>query len=276
MIAVRPGATVGPVALPAGRAALVVAAAAGRTLSIPAAACYGRGWTERMTDPDTIHRLRPFLPRGTEALIAGLLERQAVDVRLSRPRRTKLGDHRPPGRGRDLHRITINDDLNPYAFLTTLLHELAHAATWERHAWRRRRLRPHGAEWREEFAAVVRPVVAGGTLPDDVAEALARALARPAAATCSDRGLLLALGRYDRVDPRLVRVEEIAAGGWFRLDNGAVLRAGRTLRTRRRCFDARSGAEYRVHGLARVEPVPPPPVSGPAARPAGRRSGHCG
>ncbi len=230
-----------------------------------------------MTDPHTSVRLRPFLPPGTEAYVASLLGRHACAVRLARPRRTKLGDHRPPGRGRPAHRISINDDLNPYAFLTTLLHEIAHAATWDRHVrHRRRRVRPHGAEWRGEYAALLHPVVALGVLPDDVARALERSLARPAAATCSDRGLLLALGRYDRVDERLVRVEEIAVGSWFRLETGTVFRAGRPLRTRRQCFEARTGAEYRVHGLARVEPVPPPTVSGPAGRPAGRRSGRCG
>jgi hypothetical protein len=178
-----------------------------------------------------------------------------------------------------VHQISINDDLNPYAFLTTLLHEIAHATTWERHERHRRRftrrVRPHGVEWRATFAGLLEPVVAAGVLPDDVAAALGRSLARPAAATCSDRELLLALGRYDRVDPRLVRVEEIAVGGWFRLAGGGVFRAGRTLRTRRQCFAARTNAEYRVHGLARVEPVEPP-VSEAAARRSRPGSGRCG
>lgn len=221
--------------------------------------------------------LRRFLPPGTEAYVETLLARQPCAVRLARPRRTKLGDHRPPGRGRTGHRISINDDLNPYTFLTTLLHEIAHAATWERHERHRRggrRVQPHGAEWRAEFAAILAPVVTLGTLPADVTAALTRSLARPAAATCSDRGLLLALERHDRVDPRLVRVEEIAVGGWFRLAGGAVFRAGRTLRTRRQCFAARTGDEYRVHCLARVEPVEPPAVSGRAGRRPRRRSGR--
>jgi hypothetical protein len=72
--------------------------------------------------------------------------------------------------------------------LTTLLHEVAHAATWERHRGgflRRRRLRPHGAEWKREFSAVLAPVVEAGVFPDDVATAVARSLQNPAAATCS-------------------------------------------------------------------------------------------
>ena len=48
------------------------------------------------------------------------------------------------GRGRPHHRISVNENLNPYAFLITLLHEVAHMTTWEKHRLRMRRCRPHG------------------------------------------------------------------------------------------------------------------------------------
>lgn len=218
-----------------------------------------------MSGPAAIDVVRPFLPPGTERHVTAALSGFDIDVRISRPRRTKLGDHRPPAAGRRLHRISINVDLNPYAFLTTLLHEVAHAAVWERHGPRRRRLRPHGPEWQQEFASVFTPVVTAGVLPIDLAEAVARSLASPAAATCSDRGLLLALARYDRRVEGLVRVEELAEGTWFRIDGRHTFRAGRLVRTRRRCFAPGTGDEYRVHGLLLVEPLaeeppePPPP-----------------
>jgi hypothetical protein len=224
--------------------------------------------------------LEPRLPDGTAAYVADLLGRHPCEVLLARPRRSKLGDHRPPGRGRPAHRISVNEDLNPYAFLTTLLHELAHAVTWERHRHARRRPRPHGPEWRGEFEAVLAPVVASGALPDDVAAALANR--RPMAATCSDRGLALALARYDRFDPTRVLVETLPDGTLFRVDGGLVFRAGRRLRSRRQCYERRTGREYRVHGLARVEPLSAEVASGSgpgtgtghsaaASRPRGRR-----
>ena len=208
-----------------------------------------------MTPPPIMPQLLPLLPAGTDAYVEELLGRHRIDVRVSRPRRTKLGDHRPPGRGRTAHRITVNDDLNPYAFLTTLLHEIAHAFTWERHGPSRRWLRPHGSEWKQEFERVVAPVVAAEVLPEDVAAALATSIRNPAAATCSDRGLLLALARYDRPDPSRVLVEELAIGAIFRTDDGMLFRTGPKIRTRRQCFECRTGREYRVHGLARVVPV---------------------
>jgi SprT protein len=203
--------------------------------------------------------LRPYLPAAAldhvERAIAGL----AVDLRVVRPRRTKLGDHRPPPAPLRPHRITVNADLNPYAFLTTLLHEVAHAATWERHR-PRRRLRPHGPEWKQEFSAVLAPVVAAGVFPDELASAVTRSLRNPAAATCSDRELLLALARYDRPPEGRVRVEDLPDGAWFRIDGRHLFRAGRIVRTRRRCFEVGTGREYRVHGLAFVEPLPMEPT----------------
>lgn len=222
--------------------------------------------------------LRPRLPAPAADYVAAVLRVHPCEVRLSRPRRTKLGDHRPPGRGRDLHRITLNDDLNPYAFLTTLLHEVAHAATWEKHRRRWRPPRPHGPEWQREFAALLEPVVTADGLPADVREALAGAMHGQAAATCSDRRLALVLGRYDPPRPGLVRVEDLVPGTVFRTDCGTVFRAGAIVRTRRRCYEWHSGAEYRVHGLARVEPLRMEPAAGISGRGVAAEpgSGRCG
>jgi len=212
--------------------------------------------------------VRPYLPSTAVDHVARLLEGLAVDLRVVRPRRTKLGDHRPPPTPLRPHRITVNADLNPYAFLTTLLHEVAHAATWERHrgGFLRRRLRPHGPEWKQEFSTVLAPVVEAGVFPDDVAAAVARSLVNPAAATCSDRDLLLALARYDQPHEGRVRVEELAEGTWFRIDGRHAFRAGRLVRTRRQCFAAGSGREYRVHGLLFVEPLAEEPARWRAGR----------
>jgi len=218
-----------------------------------------------MPSPTALDVVRPHLPAAAVGHVADLLAGLGAEVRIAAPRRTKLGDHRPPGRGVPGHRISVNGDLNPYAFLTTLLHEIAHAAAWERmrSPWRQR---PHGPAWQRAFADVLRPLLASDLLPDDVARALTARLERPAAATCSDRGLLLALARYDAPRPGRIRVEDLAAGTLFRSDDGLVFRAAGLLRTRRRCFTWPGGREYRVHGLAFVEPLAAAPPA-----PAGRR-----
>ncbi len=200
------------------------------------------------------------LPPGVTGYVGELMGRQPLEVRVVCPRRSKLGDHRPPQRGVRGHRITVNEDLNPFAFLTTLLHEIAHVATWERHR-SRRRIRPHGTEWQAEFSDILRPIMGRGLLPTVVESALVRSLEAPAAATCSDRGLVLALAQFDAKPTGHVRVEDLVERTVFRAANGAVFRVGRALRTRRQCFDLRTGREYRVHGLALVEPITEPPAA---------------
>ncbi len=217
---------------------------------------------------------RPRLPPRAVAYVAHLLVGQPIQLRVTRPRRTKLGDHRPPGRGVTFHRITVNDDLNPYAFLTTLLHEIAHATSWQRHRLLGRRLAPHGREWKQEFGSILQPVVDEGIVPVTVKHALARYLLNPSARSCTDRGLVLALAEFDAPDATRIRVEDLAEETVFRADNGSLFRAGRMVRSRRQCFGIPSGSEYRVHGLVLVEPVRL--AVGRAGDQDGRRQGGSG
>lgn len=199
--------------------------------------------------------LATYLPEPAIGYVGSLLADRPIAVRVSRPRRTKLGDHRPPRRGDGSHQITVNEDLNPFAFLTTLLHEIAHADVWEQTRTRWRRPRPHGREWKRAFAGLLEPVVAKAWLPDDVAAALASSMANPAAMSCSDRGLVLALARYDTHAAPRTRVEDLTPGQCFRVESGQVFCLGRRARTRFLCVETATGAEYRVHGLAFAEPV---------------------
>ena len=204
--------------------------------------------------------LAPFLPPGAQPYVEELLAEHAVSVRTSRPRRSKIGDHRGPRGSERLHRITVNNDLNPYAFLTTLLHEIAHLVTWERHRGRARRLKPHGPQWKGEFEQILGPVVAARLVPEDVATALARYMRDPTATTCGDRQLMLALSRYDAPDPGRTRVEDLLTGTIFRVENGQMFRKGPKLRSRYQCFECATGREYRVHAFCRVEVVAADPM----------------
>ena len=222
--------------------------------------------------------IQRHLPTAVGVYVADLLAARDVVVRVSRPRLTKLGDHRPPRPAYPHHRISVNADLNPYAFLTTLLHEIAHVDVWTKHAGRRRRPKPHGPEWKHEFAGILAPVVAARWVPDDVASALGTYMLNPAAMSCSDRGLVLALARYDSSETTRGRVEDIPLGVLFRVSNGRIFCRGRRMRTRYLCIDPATGAEYRVHALAVAEPLSVDDVNdgrwGGAAAVAGERRGN--
>src|SRR5262245_32048837 len=98
-------------------------------------------------------RLRAHLPASAWPVVLDLLQGAPLVVRLSRPRASKLGDYRAAA-GRLPHRITVNNDLNKYAFLVTLVHEFAHYTTVTKtRRWRK----PHGAFWKGEYQRLMQP-----------------------------------------------------------------------------------------------------------------------
>ena len=60
--------------------------------------------------------------------------------KVKKSRSSKYGDYRPPLKGSN-HLITINYDMNKYAFLITLVHEIAHLTNWNKH---KDKVKPHG------------------------------------------------------------------------------------------------------------------------------------
>lgn len=196
--------------------------------------------------------VRKHLPPRAWKYVLDLLQEHPVLVRVVPHRATKLGDYRPPRLGDCWHRITVNEDLNMYAFLVTLLHELAHLRVTAIHTTGTKKHKPHGVEWKKEFAAVVGPVIEESMVPRDLCVALAATLQRPRAATCSDRLLTLALSQYDHGVDQCLYVEQLEVGACFQLQNGRQFILGDRVRSRYRCIELASGIEFRIHYLARV------------------------
>ena len=124
-----------------------------------------------------------------------------IAVRITKSRATKYGDYRPPGDGRG-HRISINHDLNKYAFLLTFTHEVAHLVTYNKF---RSRAEPHGLEWKYEFKKLMLPILRTGVFPADLVKAINSYLVNPAASSCSDINLMRALSKYDKRDLSLCK-----------------------------------------------------------------------
>ena len=84
--------------------------------------------------------LSSFLPEGSFEEVVAYIKQYRVHLTITRKRKSVLGDYRHAFAGKN-HRITVNGDLNPYEFLITLLHELAHLLTFEQY---RHRVEAHG------------------------------------------------------------------------------------------------------------------------------------
>ena len=106
--------------------------------------------------------LSKYLPNEFVPYICQLLLGANVKFKIVGPRSSKLGDFRASLKKNGKSQISINGNLNPYAFLITTLHEIAHLKTFNIYG---NHVNPHGKEWKTEFATLLEPVIKNALLP---------------------------------------------------------------------------------------------------------------
>jgi hypothetical protein len=201
------------------------------------------------TQPLKVFRkLEEKIPPGAYELLEPLLERYPLQIRISRKRNTKAGDYRPPFNGAG-HRISVNHDLQPPAFLLTLLHELAHLFTFEEYG---RKAKPHGKEWKSMYRHVVVPFLAEGIFPGEVARPLGDYIRNPSASTVSHTALHRAL--YPHAGDGTRPIEEVPANGIFSINSGRRFRKVGRLRKNIKCLCLDNNKYYLFKPVAQVIP----------------------
>lgn len=195
--------------------------------------------------------LIPFLPPDTFESVANYFQDHTIHLTLTRDRKSVLGDYRNPSRQAPWHRITVNATLQPYSFLITLLHELAHMLVYIRFG---HKVQPHGQEWKAQFREMLLPYIGKQFFPADIEKALMGYLQNPKASTCTDANLYRALHHYGGGDSGKVLVESLSAGSEFRTDEGKVYRILEKRRTRYRCEELGTGKMYLFPGIFEVAP----------------------
>ena len=198
--------------------------------------------------------LSKYIPEPAVPLIAEWIYHFNFKLKIKRSRQSRYGDYHPPVNGKN-HQITINNDLNPFAFLLTLVHEIAHLLTHERFG---NRVKPHGEEWKEAYKELMRPFMRLNIFPDDVRHAIIGYMRDPGASSCSDDNLMRVLKRYDKPS-ELVHLETLGMHAEF-LYNEKLFVKGPRIRTRFKCAEKRTGHIYFFAALAEVKPagVPAP------------------
>ncbi|MDO9374681.1 MAG: SprT-like domain-containing protein [Ferruginibacter sp.] len=187
-----------------------------------------------------LHQLKQYLPPDSFDDVAHYLLHYKVQLTITRERRTILGDYRNSVAGKN-HRISVNGNLNPYAFLITLLHELAHLFTYERFG---HRVQAHGAEWKNEFSKVLAQFLLKKIFPADINKALLQTLQNPAASSCADTSLLRALHKYDHKDEGVQLIEALPQGAVFSIKGGRQFRKEEKVRKRFKCVEIATGKVY--------------------------------
>jgi hypothetical protein len=194
-----------------------------------------------------------YVPGEAYAYCAQLHQIYQFDFFLSRPRRSRLGDFTTkPGY---TPRITVNVNLNPYNFLITYIHEVAHCAVYRRFSGvRRRKIAPHGTEWKTEFQRLLVPVMHSQIFPDDILRPLLIYSKNPKASTGADPVLYNAIKKYDvhGVETNKIALLHLTEGTNFVFQNRQFTR-GLLRRTRVLCTDKDSQRCYTIPAHALVE-----------------------
>jgi SprT protein len=194
--------------------------------------------------------LKPYLPEHSLDQILGWIDGRRIFMRIARGRRTKLGDYRPPLKD-DIHRISVNGDLNPYEFLITLTHEIAHLQVWERNG---RKARPHGAVWKTQYASMLGTLLEKKIFPEDIESIIRKQVANPKANSKSNTDLVRALHSQNPVQTG-VFLEDLPNGALFSLLDGRKFRKEDKLRKWYRCINQHNRKIYRISPVTRVIPV---------------------
>lgn len=196
---------------------------------------------------ETENILAQYMPPVAAPVIARWIDYFQCEFKISKNRTTKLGDYRHPFKGVG-HKISVNNNLNAYAFLVTTVHEFAHLLTWNDH---KNKVKPHGEEWKRNFKRMMVPFMDKQIFPEDIHKAITSYLNNPSAASCTDLKLSRALKKYDHsID--VSRLEELPLHTIFTIKDGRKFKKGEKLRKRYRCVCLDNGNTYLFNPLAEV------------------------
>ena len=184
------------------------------------------------------------LPPASIPLLEDILQYfDDVSLVLAKPRKTKYGDYRVRQKS---YQISVNNNLNPYKFLITLMHELAHHKSFLQYP----KAPAHGKVWKNNFQELMLPLLHPDIFPEDILKPLSLYLKNPKASSDRDVNLSLALGIYDEKDNKSY-IFELNFGDQFTLNNKTY-----SLREKKRsrfiCIEKQSNKRYSIQSHAKV------------------------
>ena len=195
------------------------------------------------------HILQKYIPENAVDSVHDLIEKNQVNLYIARKRKTKLGDFRPSQNGKP-RRISVNHDLNPYSFLITFLHELAHQKVWVKH---HNKVRPHGVEWQQEYQDLLIPFLKPDIFPQEIIDKLTSPNKKIFASSNADVVLSRQLKKHD-ISNGAVTIEDLPENALFRLTDNRVFRKLNKRRKNYLCLQISSNRKYVFSPIAEVFP----------------------
>jgi hypothetical protein len=194
--------------------------------------------------------LSTYLPDAAVDIVFDWIKEKKIHFKITRNRKTKFGDYRPPVYHAN-HRISINHDLNPYAFLITFIHEYAHLLVYETYG---NRVLPHGKEWKKTYKYLMEEFLDLHIFPGDLSKILLKSIKNSKASSASDIELSRVLQTYDNSVPQ-TKIEDLPANAIFKTSRGKKFIKGEKQRIRYKCKCLDNNKLYLFHPLTPIIPV---------------------
>ena len=170
-----------------------------------------------------------YIPEKAIPFIQFLIDTHNFTLKIVNQRQTKHADFRKLPNGR--FQITVNNNLNPYQFLLTLVHEIAHHVTHQKFGI----VQAHGKEWKTVFQHLMLPFLRPDIYPKEMLPFLANYLKNPKASTDTDANLSLIL-RGNIAEKGKKFMFEIPLDSFFEF-NKTIYKKGNKRRTRFECLN---------------------------------------
>ncbi|WP_034057414.1 SprT-like domain-containing protein [Lacinutrix jangbogonensis] len=194
--------------------------------------------------------IQNYIPSQAIPRVLELLEHDNLIVLVKNERKTRHGDYRKLQNNK--HQITINNNLNSYRFLITLIHEIAHFEAYKSFG---RFIKPHGIEWKRTFQHLMLPFINPEVFPIDLLPLLANHFKNPKASSDTDAQLALALKQFDEPNNKTF-IFELPLGETFKFRNKKIFKKGKKRTKRYECMELATGKMYLFNPNAEVEIIP--------------------
>ena len=191
------------------------------------------------------NELSRYLPKDSIFRIITWIERLQIDLKFVKPRNTKLGDFRY--NYKNVLKITINNDLNPYQTLITTVHEIAHAFVYKKFG---SKVKAHGKEWKEMYKNLMLNFLKPNIFPSDILSSLSLHIINPSASSNSDIDLVLILRKYD--DENHCNISQIDFGQKFNF-SGKIFVKKEKLRKRFKCLNTQNQRYYLFNPTTKIK-----------------------
>jgi SprT protein len=200
-----------------------------------------------------LQALANFMPDDSFDTIFEYLQQYSIQLTITPQRKSIHGNYQYNFITKQ-NKISVNGSLNKYAFLITLIHEIAHCICMHQHG---RKASPHGAEWQSIYSQLLVQFTAKNIFPADIFVQLQKTITNPKASTCADPSLEKVLAKYNAnaAEQQIVYVEDLVDGELFITPDNRIFICLQKQRTRYLCQEVSTKKKYLFPGIYQIKKV---------------------